>query len=106
MLQSLRDGRGDAGVITAGLWNRVKDQPSTQGLLEELWTSPPFSHCVFTASAKFDEQLAARFTQLMTAMDPNDPSCAAIMRLEGTQQWLPGQPDGFAELIEALRAGQ
>jgi phosphonate transport system substrate-binding protein len=106
VLQALREGRGDAGVITAGLWNRVKDQASKEGSLEELWTSPPFSHCVFTASTEFDEQLAARFTRLMTAMDPNDPSCANIMRLEGTKKWLPGQPEGFDALVEALRTEQ
>lgn len=102
VLQALREGRGDAGVITAGLWNRVK--ASTEGSLEELWTSPAFSHCVFTASAEFDDKLAARFTELMTAMDPNDPACANIFRFEGTKQWLPGEAEGFEALVAALRA--
>ena len=35
VLQALREGRGDAGIITTGLWNRVKDQPSTKGSLKQ-----------------------------------------------------------------------
>jgi phosphonate transport system substrate-binding protein len=102
VLQALREGRGDAGIITMDLWNHVKNQPGTKDLLKQVWTSPPFSHCVFTANAKFDKKLGERFTKLMTAMDAKAPETAEVMRLEGTRKWLPGSPDGFAELINAL----
>jgi ABC-type phosphate/phosphonate transport system substrate-binding protein len=103
VLQALRDGRGDAGIITQGLWNRVTQQGSANPALTRIWTSPPFSHCVFTASANFDKQRSARFTELMTAMDPSDAATRDVMRLEGTRKWLPGSPDGFEPLVEALR---
>lgn len=106
VLQALRDGRGDAGIITAELWKGVQDQRSAPGALEQVWTSPPFSHCVFTASAGFDKKLAARFTQLMTNMDPREPATQDVMRLEGTKQWLPGSAAGFEALVEALRDEQ
>jgi phosphonate transport system substrate-binding protein len=102
VLQALRDGRGDAGIITMDLWNHVKNQPGTKDTLKQIWTSPPFSHCVFTANAKFDKQLGDRFTKLMTAMDAKASETAEVMRLEGTRKWLPGSPDGFAELVNAL----
>jgi ABC-type phosphate/phosphonate transport system substrate-binding protein len=102
VLQALRDGRGEAGVITQGLWEEI-EQAGTSGTLRAVWTSPPFSHCVFTASAKFDQHLATRFTELMTAMDPDDVATSDVMRLEGTKKWLPGTPDGFQSLVEALR---
>jgi ABC-type phosphate/phosphonate transport system substrate-binding protein len=101
VLAALREGRGDAGIITADLWNHAKNQ-ETDVALKLVWTSPPFSHCVFTAPATFDKALAARFTQLMTAMDPEDAATAEVMRLEGTRKWLPGSQDGFKSLIEAL----
>jgi phosphonate transport system substrate-binding protein len=101
VLQALRDGRGDAGIITTELWNRARNEPSTR--LRQVWTSPPFSHCVFTAAAKFDKTLAARFTELMTAMDPNERTTLDVMRLEGTKKWLRGSPDGFKDLVTALR---
>lgn len=104
VLAALRQGRGDAGIITADLWERVNNQSDIENRLRLVWTSPAFSHCVFTASSTFDKNLAARFTALMTAMDPEDPATANVMRLEGTRKWLPGSPTGFASLIEALRA--
>jgi ABC-type phosphate/phosphonate transport system substrate-binding protein len=102
VLQALRDGRGDAGIITEDLWNREKDQPTTRGSMRQVWTSPPFSHCVFTAAATFNKDLADRFTQLMTEMDPDEPATVDVMQLEGTRRWLPGSPDGFVTLVEAL----
>jgi ABC-type phosphate/phosphonate transport system substrate-binding protein len=103
VLQALRDGRGDAGIITADLWNRVQSQAATRGSLELVWTSPPFSHCVFTASSEFDKQRAAKFTKLMQEIDPEDSATRDVMRLEGTKKWLPGTAEGFEVLIEALR---
>jgi ABC-type phosphate/phosphonate transport system substrate-binding protein len=104
VLQALRDGRGDAGIITVGMWNRIQKDPAVAGLLKCVWTSPPFSHCVFTAAADFDRERAERFTKLMLAMDPSDPATADVMRLEGTRKWLPGSPDGFASLVQALQS--
>jgi len=103
VLQAIRDHRGEAGIITTDLWNRVQNDPTTRGSLTAVWTSPSFSHCVFTAAAKFDPQRAARFTQLMQAMDPADAATKDVMRLEGTKKWLPGSDAGFKDLVEALR---
>ena len=106
VLKALREGRGQAGIIGERLWERLKkDQPDRIGGLADLWTSPPFSHCVFTAGKDFDEGLARRFTTLMLAMDPSDPLTADVMRLEGTRKWVAGSPDGFQELIKALQVG-
>jgi phosphonate transport system substrate-binding protein len=103
VLKAMQNGRGDAGIITADLWNRVKDDRSTQGSLVQVWKSPPFSHCVFTSAAKFDKERAARFTKLMQAMDASERGAAEVMRLEGTKKWLPGSADGFKDLVEALQ---
>jgi ABC-type phosphate/phosphonate transport system substrate-binding protein len=102
VLQALRQGRGHAGIITTELWSRVKDDRHGGDSLKVVWTSPPFSHCVFTAALKFDAERAARFTKLMQEMDPDERATADVMRLEGTKKWLPGSPDGFKDLIDAL----
>ena len=103
VLQALNEGRGDVGIITESLWRQVEaDQPGNRKL-KRIWTSPAFSHCVFTASKDFDAATAKRFTELMTSMTANEPGCSEIMRLEGTQKWLPGRAAGFADLVEAVR---
>jgi hypothetical protein len=38
----------------------------------------------------------------MQEMDPDERATADVMRLEGTKKWLPGSPDGFKDLIDAL----
>ncbi len=103
VLQALRDGRGDAGIITAELWSCVKDQLVPSGSLVQIWTSPPFSHCVFTADTSFDPERAAQFTKLMQEMDNDQRAQLDVMRLEGTKKWLKGSHDGFTDLVEALR---
>jgi ABC-type phosphate/phosphonate transport system substrate-binding protein len=104
VLKALLDGRGDAGIIGERLWSHLKrERPEDADRLVAVWTTPPFSHCVFTASEGIDEGLARRFTDLMTKMDPTDPLTADVMRLEGTRAWVVGSPDGFQDLLEALR---
>jgi phosphonate transport system substrate-binding protein len=103
VLKALQEGRGQAGIIGERLWNHLaKEQPDQVSGLKNLWISPPFSHCVFTASKDFDRGLADRFSRLMIAMDPNDPETAEIMRLEGTRKWVAGSPEGFQELLKTL----
>lgn len=104
VLEALQSGRGDAGVITEGEWPFDVDKQDTFESLKVIWVSPPFSHCVFTAAKDFDPLLGERFTQLMTAMDPDDSATSQVMSLEGTRKWLPGSPDGFEDLVAALQA--
>jgi len=81
----------------------ARKAPEVEGLTA-VWTSPSFSHCVFTAAKDFDKTVAARFTQLMLAMDGKDECTAEILRLEGASKWVAGSQDGFETLIEAVRA--
>ncbi len=104
VLKAVREGRGDAGIVTEDLWNSISAEEKERDTLKAVWTSPPFSHCVFTASRDFDPALAKRFQELMTEMDVNDSDATRLMQLEGTQKWLSGSPDGFAELVEALQS--
>jgi phosphonate transport system substrate-binding protein len=105
VLKALRDGRAEAGVVGERLWNDLvaRKAPEAAGL-KAVWTSPAFSHCVFTAAKDFDKELGARFTRLMVAMDGKDECTAEILRLEAARKWVVGSPDGFRPLIEALRA--
>jgi phosphonate transport system substrate-binding protein len=104
VLKALHAGRADAGVVGARLWDDLvaRKAPEVEGLLA-IWTSPSFSHCVFTAAKDFDKTVAARFTGLMLAMDGKDECTAEILRLEAARKWVVGSPAGFETLIESLR---
>jgi phosphonate transport system substrate-binding protein len=105
VLKALREGRAHAGVVGDRLWEDLKARkaPEVEGL-QAIWTSPSFSHCVFTAAKDFDPGRGALFTRLMLAMDGKDECTAEILRLEGARRWVAGSPDGFTTLIDALRA--
>lgn len=105
VLKALQAGRADAGVVGERFWDELlaRTAPELEGL-QAIWTSPPFSHCVFTAAKDFDKRLAQRFTALMLAMDGKDATTAEILRLEGARRWVAGSPDGFTTLIESLRS--
>jgi phosphonate transport system substrate-binding protein len=104
VLKALRASRADAGIVGERLWDELvaHKAPEVEGL-QAVWTSPSFSHCVFTAAKDFDKTLAARFTRLMVAMDGKDECTAEILRLEAASKWVAGSPDGFETLIEALQ---
>jgi len=107
VLAALLKGRGQAGVLGADQWQHLKEQkPEQAAQLREIWTSPPFSHCVFTARKDFDKETGERFTKLMLAMDGKDPLTAEVLKLEHCGKWVAaGQPaqDGYADLLQALR---
>jgi ABC-type phosphate/phosphonate transport system substrate-binding protein len=103
VLKALQEGRGQAGVIGERLWQQVTaENPKALAAVQDIWTSPPFSHCVFTARNDLEPGISQRFTKLMLDMKTDDPLTGELMRLEGTKKWVAGSPDGFETLIEAL----
>jgi phosphonate transport system substrate-binding protein len=104
ILQALQKGRGHAGMVSESLWKRLSaEKPSEVSQFKVIWTSPAFSHCVFTARKDFDKDLGARFTKLMLAMDGKDPVTAEVLRLERARKWVLGTHKGFEDLLQALR---
>jgi phosphonate transport system substrate-binding protein len=106
VLKALRAGRGQAGIISEAMWKRVSADKEIAAAYRVVWTSPEFSHCVFTAADGFDKKAGDRFRELMVAMDGKDPRCAEILEAEGCRKWLPGTADGFVDLVKALRAAE
>jgi ABC-type phosphate/phosphonate transport system substrate-binding protein len=107
VLAALLKGRGQVGIIGEDLWHDLKAKnPDQAARLKEVWTSPPFSHCVFTARKDFDKETAGRFQKLMVAMDGKDPVTAEVLKLEHCTRWVPAgkeAQDGYADLLNALR---
>jgi phosphate/phosphite/phosphonate ABC transporter binding protein len=107
VLAALLKDRGQAGILSAELWQKLQsEKPEQAAQLREVWTSPPFSHCVFTARKDFCPETGARFSQLLLAMDGKDPLTAEILKLEHCTKWVPAGPpaqEGYTDLLKALR---
>jgi len=105
VVRAILDGRADAGAIGSPFWNTVRSEHLVpEGALREIWTSPSYHHCMFTARPEFDLALERRFADALAAMNYDNPVHRAILDAEGLQRWLPPHLDGYDALRQA--AGQ
>jgi ABC-type phosphate/phosphonate transport system substrate-binding protein len=90
-------------MVGHAVWLQQLEQGGVnEALVHSVWTSPPYSHCNFTALPDFDPDRAARWRSALLAMDYGDPRWRRLMDLEGLTSWLPGQTTGYEDLTRAL----
>jgi phosphonate transport system substrate-binding protein len=100
VVRAVLDGRADAGVIGSPFWKTVQTQHLVpEGALTEIWTSPPFNHCMFTARPDLDPALDKEFVEALSAMSYDNPNHRVVLEAEGLRRWESPHLDGY----EALR---
>lgn len=102
VVRAVLDGRADAGAIGSPFWSTVqRERLAPDGALREIWSSPAYNHCMFTARPDLDREDEHRFTAALLAMSYDNPLHRPILEAEGLQRWLTPQLDGYAELRQA-----
>jgi ABC-type phosphate/phosphonate transport system substrate-binding protein len=102
VVRAVLDGRADAGAIGSPFWNTVrKDRLVPEGGLRELWSSPAYNHCMFTARPDLDREQEKRFVEALLAMSYENPVHRPILEAEGLERWLTPHVDGYADLRQA-----
>jgi phosphonate transport system substrate-binding protein len=102
VLRAVLDGRADAGAIGSPFWKSVQTQHLVpEGALTELWTSPPFNHCMFTARPDLDPSLEKAFAEALSGMSYDNPSHRQVLEAEGLRQWEVPHLDGYDSLRQA-----
>ena len=102
VVRAVLDGRADAGAIGSPFWNTVrKEHLIPDGGLSEIWSSPAYNHCMFTARPDLDLEQERRFAEALSAMSYDNPVHREILDSEGLQRWLPPHIDGYAALRQA-----
>jgi ABC-type phosphate/phosphonate transport system substrate-binding protein len=102
VVRAVLDGRADAGAIGSRFWNTVRnDRLAPEGGLREIWSSPTYNHCMFTARPDLDLERERRFAEALSAMSYDNPVHRSILDAEGLQRWLPPHVDGYAALRQA-----
>ena len=102
VVRAVLDGRADAGAIGSPFWNLVRSEHLLpEGGLREIWSSPAYNHCMFTARPDLDLETERRFSEALSAMNYDNPKHRAILDAEGLQRWLPPHLDGYTALREA-----
>ncbi len=102
VIRAVLDGRADAGAIGSPFWANVQTQQLVPaGALEAVWTSPPYSHCMFTARPGLEPALKKQFVDALLLMRIENPSHKPILEAEGLKRWIPADLAGYDSLQAA-----
>jgi len=102
VVRAVLDGRADAGAIGSPFWQAVRSERLVpEGALTEIWTSPPYNHCMFTARADLAPSVAQRFAEALAGMSYDNPVHRAVLDAEGLRRWVSPHLDGYSSLREA-----
>ena len=100
---AVMDGRADAGVIfEPWLGYLLRRHELAADDIVEVWRTRPYCHCAFTASPHLSHETSERFTELLVAMDPDDPEIAEMMRMEHLNKWVRATDVGWNDLMNAV----
>jgi ABC-type phosphate/phosphonate transport system substrate-binding protein len=102
VVRAVLDGRAGAGAIGSPFWNTLRAQRLVpEGALTEIWTSPPYNHCMFTARPDLELELERRFAEALFGMSYDNPSHRTVLEAEGLRRWVAPQLDGYQALRDA-----
>ncbi|HEY2339730.1 MAG TPA: phosphate/phosphite/phosphonate ABC transporter substrate-binding protein [Steroidobacteraceae bacterium] len=102
VVRAVLEGTAEAGAIGSPFWSTVRAQRLVpEGSLTEIWTSPPYNHCMFTARPDLDEELERRFAAALFGMSYDNPSHRAVLEAEGLRRWVAPQLQGYHALRDA-----
>jgi phosphonate transport system substrate-binding protein len=102
VVRAVLDGRADAGAVGGPFWKTINtDRLVPEGALTEIWTSPPFNHCMFTARPDLDPSLGQGFTEALSKMSYDNPSHRVVLDAEGLRRWEVPHLDGYDSLRQA-----
>ena len=102
VVRAVLDGRADAGAIGSPFWKTVQaERLVPEGALTEIWTSPPYNHCMFTSRPDLDAASERRFAEALAGMSYDNPAHRKVLDAEGLHHWEVPHVDGYTSLREA-----
>jgi phosphonate transport system substrate-binding protein len=102
VVRAVLDGRADAGAIGSPFWKTVQaERLVPAGALTEIWTSPPYNHCMFTARPDLAAPLQQQFADALSKMSYDNPTHRVVLDAEGLHHWEAPHLDGYDSLREA-----
>lgn len=103
VLGALTNGAADAGSIGESTWFALA-AGGGDGKFRCIWTSPPYSHCNFTALPDLDKAKADAFVATLMKMDYNNPKHRVILEMEGLKKWVVGERKGYDAIFAAVES--
>jgi len=102
VVRAVLDGRAEAGAVGSPFWSTVHTQRLVpEGALVEIWSSPPYNHCMFTARPGLEPALEKKFAGALQGMSFENPAHRSVLEAEGLREWVAPELSGYASLREA-----
>lgn len=102
VIAAVLSGAAAAGAIGHFSWQQL-EKTANGAKLASVWSSPPYSHCCFTALPDFSEQLAENFVATLMKMDYNNEAHRKILEMEGLKEWVLGDRQGYETVFNAVQ---
>jgi ABC-type phosphate/phosphonate transport system substrate-binding protein len=104
VLRAVLDGRADAGAVGSPFWSSIQGQQiAPTAALTVVWSSPPYSHCMFTARVDLEPDSERRFVDALLNMSIDNPAHRPILEAEGLRRWIAADTQGYQSLEQACR---
>jgi phosphonate transport system substrate-binding protein len=103
VLRAVADGRAHAGAVGDLVW--INEQSAGRvdpRLVDVLYTTPGFDHCMFDALPSLAESKVSAFQRALFRMRWDEPAHRRLLELEGLRQWMPPREEGYDSLRRAL----
>ncbi len=101
VLRAVLNGEVAAGAIGSPFWKSVVEGHLVpDGVAVAIWTSQPYSHCMFTARSGLEDAAVSPFKEALLRMSFDNPAHRPVLEMEGLKRWIVAETDGY----EALRA--
>ena len=92
VLKAVLAGTVDGGFVGSPFWDGVREkQLVPTSALSAAWTSPEYSHCMFTARVGLPPEARDAFTQALFAMSFENPKHRPVLEAEGLKKWIAPQ---------------
>ena len=101
VVERVHSGEFDAGAVSRStLVSMAEDGSESVRQVQSFWSSPPYSHCCFTAQSGMDAQLVGQIEEAFLSITGRDEVEEIVLRGEACDSFVPGIEHGW-ELIEA-----
>lgn len=102
-MEHVFDGRVEAGVLNANVYNRMISQnPEMAEQLKVIWQSPPYPDYVWAAQADLSEDVINDLLVAFLSLDLNNTEEAQILKSVDAEVFYPATVNDFSELQQAI----
>ena len=102
-LRAVLEDRADVAALGINTWEAIGRDELMPGAFEQVWESPTYSHCNFTALPSVPSTRTDPWVARLMAMEWDNPAHRPILEMEGLRRWVPPRLEGYESLFAAVR---